>query len=668
VSEQQPRLMARIGAAARRAEVDPVVFFVSGGLALAIVAYGVLLPEQAGTLFSTVQRWVVSTFGWYYVGLVAFFLVFALVLAFSRFGEIRLGPDDSEPDYSYLSWFSMLFSAGMGIGLMFFGVAEPITHFAHPPSDEIPAQSLEAARESMRITFLHWGVHAWAIYIVVGLALALFAFRYNLPLTIRSALYPIIGERIYGPIGNIVDIFAVLGTLFGAATSLGLGAMQVNAGFGYILGIPEATFVQLILIAAITGMATVSVVLGLDAGIRRLSILNLWLALALIGFVIVAGPTLFLLSTFMQNTGSYISGIVDLSFRLWAYEGNEWMGSWTLFYWGWWMAWSPFVGMFIARISRGRTVREFVVGVMVVPAAFTFLWVTVFGDTALHMVLKQGMTELVAIVDESVPVALFAMLERLPLAAITTVLATTLVITFFVTSSDSASLVVVMLTSGGTADPPTWQRVFWAVAEGLVAAVLLLAGGLSALQTASIASALPFTVVLIAVCVGLWRALSDDHTGRHPHGVPLPAVPVQGSSANWKDRLAHLVRSYDRVQVERFLRDTVRPALQTVAEELREHNLEATLKHDEDAEELHVQEAGGVEFTYTVRMRGHKPATFAFAEAPDERNALPRDWFAEASNSSTRERYDVMGLTREQVIADFLAHYGGHVNVRYRVH
>jgi choline/glycine/proline betaine transport protein len=395
---------------------------------------------------------------------VALFLVFVVILAFSSAGAIKLGRDESTPEYSYGSWFAMLFSAGMGIGLMFFGVAEPLLHTIDPPVGD--ALTVEAARQAMRITFFHWGMHAWAIYSVVALALAYFAYRHGLPLAIRSALYPLIGERIHGPIGHAVDVFAVLGTLFGVATSLGLGVVQINAGLNELFGVPVAVGVQVILIVVITAIATLSVGLGLDAGIQRISVLNIVLAVVLVAFVLFAGPTVFLLQTLVQNTGMYLSNLVDMTFNLYAFEPTGWIGGWTLFYWAWWIAWSPFVGLFIARISRGRTIREFVLSVLLVPVGFTFVWMTVFGGTAIHMVLVQGITGLAEVVAIDEAVALFEFLRQLPLAGLTSVLATLLVVTFFVTSSDSGSLVVDMLTNGGHEASPTWQRVFWAVVEG----------------------------------------------------------------------------------------------------------------------------------------------------------------------------------------------------------
>ena len=490
------------------ASIDMPVFFSAAALIVAFSVYGGAFSYDAAIMFAKVQNWLITNVGWYYIAVVAGFFAFILYLAFSSVANVKLGPDDSLPEYSYLSWIAMLFSAGVGIGLLFFGVAEPITHFAKPPSGE--AASVNAAESAMVYTYFHWGFQAWATYIVVGLSLAYFAFRHGLPLTIRSSLYPIIGDKIYGPIGNTVDVFAVLATMFGVATSLGIGATQVNAGLSYLFGLPVGPNIQVLLIAAITVMATSSVVTGLDGGIRRISELNMVLAVLLMSFVLLAGPTAALLGAFVQNIGNYLSSLVSLTLEVYAYEPTEWFGTWTLFYWGWWISWSPFVGMFIARISRGRTVREFILGVLFVPAGFTFLWFSIFGNSALFIELGDSGGEITSAVIADMPTALYVFLERLPLAPLVSMLATVLIVTFFVTSSDSGSLVIDIITSGGNENPPIWQRIFWAVSEGVVASVLLLAGGLSALQTAAISSALPFSVIMIFMCVGLSRALMSE--------------------------------------------------------------------------------------------------------------------------------------------------------------
>lgn len=643
-------------------KINPPVFFSSAILSLLIVVYAVLVPEQAGDVFSAVQDWVISTAGWFYVLSVALFLIFMVGLALSDYGRIKLGPDHSEPYYSYASWFAMLFSAGMGIGLMFFSVAEPVLHMMEPPEGE--AGSVAAARDAMRITFFHWGIHAWAIYAVVALSLAYFSFRQGLPLTIRSSLYPLIGERIYGPIGHTVDTFAVLGTLFGVATSLGLGVVQVNAGLNYLFDLPVGVGIQVLLIAVITSMATISVVLGLDGGIRRVSELNLVLAVTLLLFVLITGPTLYLLQTLVQNTGHYLASLVDTTFNLYAYEPRGWLGGWTLFYWGWWIAWSPFVGMFIARISRGRTIREFIGGVLLVPTGFTFMWMTFFGNTAIHMILNEGIVQLGDAVAADVSVALFQFFEQLPLSAIASLLATILVITFFVTSSDSGSLVVDMLTSGGTdEDTPLWQRIFWAVTEGVIAAALLLAGGLAALQTATIASALPFIVIMLLMCWGLMRALRLEVLKRTSLKQAMLAPRVTHLPVSWEKRLSRIIRQPSREEVLSFLKQMVEPAMQRVAEEFEKQSLEAEVNSDEhDRVWLEVKHGEEIDFFYSVHARPYVPPTFIMRDTIGRRGEKLRYYRAEVYLMEGGQDYDVMGWTTEQIIADIIDQYEKHMH------
>ncbi len=500
----------------RKLAINPPVFFVSGALLIAFVAFGVLDTERASRILPQLLEWVSTRFGWLYVTSVAFFVVFALWLLFSRFAHIRLGADHERPEFGLPTWFSMLFSAGMGIGLVFYGVAEPMMHYTSPPGGGGP--SVESARGALPLSFFHWGIHAWAIYVLMGLGIAYFSYRKNLPLSLRSCFYPLLGERIHSWPGHLIDILAVFGTLFGLATSLGLGAMQVSAGLNHLFGVSHDISTQLTLIAVITLAATLSLVTGVQKGIRRLSELNLGLAALLMLFVLVAGPTLFIVNTLVDNTGRYLSTAFTRTLRLVTLSESdaEWMKSWTLFYWGWWIAWSPFVGMFVARVSRGRTIREFILGVLLVPTAVTLIWFSVFGGTALHMEIFEG-GGIAQAVSSDVSTAIYVMLERLPLSAIASFLATCVVAVFFVTSSDSASFVVDMLTSGGHPDPPIWQRVFWAIAEGTCAAVLLYAGGskaLSALQAAVIAVGLPFCLVLLGICLSLYRALKEESAAR----------------------------------------------------------------------------------------------------------------------------------------------------------
>lgn len=633
-------------------QVNPPVFAVSAVLILAFAAAAALFPRRVGSAFDALQAGIVRDFGWFYIVAVAFFLIFVIFLMMSRYGDVKLGPDDSEPEYSYLSWFAMLFSAGMGIGLLFFGVAEPIQHYAMPPVGE--GRTVESARQAMVLTFFHWGLHAWAIYIVVGLALAYFAFRRGLPLTLRSSLFPLIGNRIHGPIGHAIDIFAVLGTMFGVATSLGFGVLQVNAGFAHLFGLPVTPQVQILLIAAITGLATLSAGTGLNKGVKRLSELNIILAIALLLFVLAAGSTVFLLEAYVQNIGTYLGAVVQRTFRMYAYEPNAWLGKWTLFYWGWWISWSPFVGMFIARISRGRTIREFVGGVLLVPVMFTFLWMTVFGNTSIALDLG-GVAPIVQTVADNLPVALFEVLERLPFSLITSGLATLLVITFFVTSADSGALVIDMITSGAAPNPPVWQRIFWASCAGLVAAVLLLAGGLQALQTAALASALPFAAIMIFICYGLLRALQTESKGT-PIDLSSSAGNAPSVELSWQQRLASITNFYDRDEIAAFLAGTARPALDAVAAQFRESALVPELVEGEGRIELKVPHGERELFRYMIRARSFRAPSFAWTDTP-ERDAESRHYRAIASGSEGDQQHDVTGYTREQLINDLLKRY-----------
>ena len=493
-------------------DFHPEVFLVSAGLILLFVIVTLVFREPAEDTFGKIQTFIADAMGWFLILSVSIYLGVAIILAFSKFGKIRLGGQNAKPEFPTFAWIAMLISAGMGIGLMFWSVAEPIYHFQDPPAliGVIEPLSQDAAQQALGITFFHWGLHAWGIYALVGLSLGFFAYNWGLPLTIRSVFYPLLGDRIYGWIGNVIDILAVASTLFGLATSLGFGVQQVNAGFNFLFNLPINTPIQVGLIAIITGFATASVVSGLDAGVRRLSELNMILAAVFMGFVLLVGPTLFILGSFVQVVGYYAASLPTLSFWTETFEGTAWQNSWTVFYWGWWISWSPFVGIFIARVSKGRTVREFILGVLLLPSILTFLWMSVFGGTAISMELG-GLEGLISeAVSDNVATALFVMLQQLPLTAITSFVGIVLVVVFFVTSSDSGSLVVDSLTSGGKLDSPVPQRVFWAVTEGVVAAVLLLGGGLQALQTASITTGLPFAMILLVMCYSLYRGLSQE--------------------------------------------------------------------------------------------------------------------------------------------------------------
>lgn len=499
----------------RLSAVKPGVFYPSLAIIGVFVLFALALPEATAAAITTVQSTIIGGLGWYYVLLIASFVVFALWMGLGRFGNIRLGRDEEKPEFGLGSWFAMLFSAGMGIGLVFWGVAEPLNHFASPRPG-FTGNEVAAAREAITTTYLHWGVHAWAIYVVAGLSIAYAVHRKGRPVSIRWALEPLLGDRVRGRLGDVIDVTAVVGTLFGVATSLGFGVAQLAAGLDFSGVVTSSTTVQVVLTLAITALATLSVVSGVGRGIKWLSTLNMGLAGTLLVFVLIAGPTLFLARELVQSLGDYLQNVVRLSFDVSAYRGEQgqaWQAAWTTFYWGWWVSWAPFVGVFIARISRGRTIREFVAGVLLVPTALTFVWFSVLGGTAIYREL-YGQGGLVA-EDGTVgtEASLFGLLDGLPGGSVVIGLALLLIVTFFVTSADSGSLVVGMLSSGGDPDPARWLRVLWSVLGGVVAAALLVVGGggLSALQTAAIITALPFSLVMVGMALSLVKALRGEH-------------------------------------------------------------------------------------------------------------------------------------------------------------
>jgi betaine/carnitine transporter, BCCT family len=487
-------------------DIHHPVFMVSAILAVAFVAGTLLFQQQAALYFAELRVWVTSTFDWFFIISANLFVLFCLGLVFSGLGRIRLGGTNARPRYGYPGWLAMLFAAGVGIGLMFFGVLEPVTHTLNTPLGIDPADIETARAAGMSAAIFHWGLHAWAIYAVVGLSLAFFCFNRGMPLTLRSAFYPLFGKAVWGPLGHFVDIVAVLATLFGLAVSLGLGAEQISGGLNYLFGVANGNTTKIVLIAVIISIALASVIAGLDKGVKRLSELNMALAVALWLFVLVAGPTLVILSTIFRSVFDYLYFLPRLSNWI-GREDVAFVHDWTTFYWAWWISWSPFVGMFIARISYGRTVREFIVWVLIIPTLIGLVWMATFGGIALDQLFTDGYQG----VAESVPeLALFKMLEGLPFTSVVSTLSVFLIAIFFITSADSGSLVMDTITAGGKLDAPVWQRVFWCLLAGLVAAALMLGGGITSLQSMTISIALPFGMVLLLMCAGLLRGLREE--------------------------------------------------------------------------------------------------------------------------------------------------------------
>jgi choline/glycine/proline betaine transport protein len=642
--------------------LNKIVFIGASSVIFALLLFALILPEFADQTFTQVQTLIVDNGSWFYVLTVASILIFVMYLAISRHSQIKLGPDHAEPDYSFSSWLSMLFAAGMGIGLMFFGVAEPLMHFLAPPT-ATPA-TIEAAREAMKMTFFHWGLHAWAIYAVVALILAYFSYRHNLPLTLRSALYPIIGDKIYGWRGNLVDIFAVISTIFGVATSLGIGVTQISSGLNYLFDFPMTTPYQIMLIVAITGLAIVSVVSGLDKGIRILSEFNMVLAIGLLLFILLVGPTVFLLQAMLQNTGAYLSDIVRNTFNLFAYDKKDWLGGWTIFYWGWWLAWAPFVGVFIARISKGRTIREFIIGVILIPSMFTLAWMTIFGNSAIELVLNQGSTELGKLATDNTPVALFLFLENFPWSNVISGVAVLMIVVFFVTSCDSGAMVVDMLCSNGNNDTPVWQRIYWAAGVGLVAAILSMAGGLNALQTMTIASALPFAIVLIIAMYGLVKALRVEEFKRESMTLHAPSVQHTSSTDSWKERLQVIVDFPNKTAVERFIQQRVKQAFTAVAEELGINQIDADITQTDEAIILTVKHGDDPEFIYGVYPTIHLLPEYSQSVEPDSLRSDDDSTYyrADVHLSEGGQNYDIMGWSKEAVINDIIDQYHRHLH------
>jgi len=516
----------------------PQIFFVSATLAVLFVAFAIPFREAFALFFGAIGSFTFTYFGWFYVLSVTGLLGFLLWVACSRYGNLRLGPDDCSPDYATVTWFAMLFAAGVGTVLMFWGVAEPLSHYANPPLVNVSGGSLDAAKLSMTIALYHFGLHTWTIFTLPALAIGYFSYRQGLPMRISSVFYTVLGDRIYGPIGWTIDIVALLGTLFGVAVSMGLGSLQLNSGLNYLVGLPNTAGWQIALVAMVTVIATVSVALGLDRGIKRLSEFNILAALLVLLFVWVAGPTLFITSGTVQVFGAYLHNLTWMAFWTEAFQGTHWQQSWTVFYWAWTISWAPYAGIFIARISRGRTIRQFVLGALGAPLLFTLIWFSGFGLSALDLELNQG-AELTRQVQEDVSVALFTFLDHFPLAHLLSALSIVVIVVFLTTSADSAALVMDMLSRREGQASRTGQRVFWTLLMGTVAGTLLLGGGLRALQNVITALGFPFCLLLVFMAVALTRALHADYlgysmqdlaAGRTPPIDPMGSLPHQAKN------------------------------------------------------------------------------------------------------------------------------------------
>ncbi len=489
--------------------VNKTVFFTAMSILIAIVGFTLLFEEKASYYYNVAQTAVSAHGGWMYTLAVNLFIVFCLYMAFGKFGSVRIGGSKAKPEFSLWAWFAMLFSAGIGNGLVLFSIADPVRDFLNPPrlAGENPAL---IAQEAINFSFLHHGIHGWAIYSVVGLALAYFTFNRKMPLTLRSIFYPVLGNRIYGWMGDVIDVMAVITTLFGLATTIGFGVGQINSGFTHVFGIPSSLFYQILIIVGVTLAATLSAFSGVNKGVQMLSKLNVRVASAIFILVVVLGPTTFIFKSYIQNLGSYLTNFIDMSTWTESLQGTNWQKTRTIMYWGWWISWSPFVGTFIARISKGRTIKEFILCVLILPALVTFLWFSAFGGTTMRDILL-GDTAMIAAVNDNISTALYVFFDKFPLAMLLKVLGVVLICSFIITSADSGALVVDSITSGGKLKTPAFQRVIWAVAIGVIASVLMYGGGLNALQTVVTISGLPFAFMLVMMCASLYKGLNEDY-------------------------------------------------------------------------------------------------------------------------------------------------------------
>lgn len=622
---------------------------------LFVSLYCGFFPEQANKSLSVVKTYFFNNLSWVYVLMVTLFVLFLIIIALSKLGNIRLGSDNSRPKYSFFSWIAMLFAAGMGIGLMYFGVAETMSHYANPAIDD----TLQRAKEAQLYTFFHWGIHAWAIYAVVGLVLAYFAYRYKLPLAIRSGLYPLLKDKIYGPIGNIVDTFALCSTFFGIATTLGFGVVQLNAGLQSIGLVPENSFTfQAIIVIVVMGIAIFSAFTGLDKGVKRLSELNLSLAFILMVFILIAGPTIYILSTFSEGIGYYISNLTNLTFNTFAYEteAQGWFSGWTIMYWAWWISWSPFVGLFIARISKGRTIREFIIAVLLIPSLFNFLWMTIFGSSGvwLDKFVANGELSLLANDPDTL---LFRFFEYFPFTGLLNIIAILMIGVFFVTSADSGILVMNSIASGDKKNSPKWQNIFWGVLLIILSLTLLRAGGLASLQTMTLISALPFGLSMLLLCFSLWKALQIDHLF---HNTKLPYGSIVWDGSRWKERLNRILTFSHKRDVKDFLNGTVKEAFGELQQELSENDIEAQIitgKNTALSIELFIRHDKIRNFRYGVVAEPQTISEYMIEEENTPNVDMETPYIPITYFNDGRKGNDIQYMTKEEVIADVLREY-----------
>ena len=643
----------------KQTSFNPLVIGATLFFVVLLVAMILIAPEQTQTLLNTAKSGIFANFSWFYVLAFSVFLGFLVILSVSSLGNIKLGNDEEEPEFGFLSWLAMLFAAGMGVGLMFFGVAEPLTHYL---SDITTGSAEHKQQEALLHTLFHWGIHAWAVYGTIALALAYFGFRYKLPLALRSCFYPLLKERINGKLGDLIDIMALLATLFGIITTLGFGASQLGAGLHQLGWISKNSFsLQIVVIAVVMSLATFSAISGIGKGVKILSELNLTLAFCLLIFVLVAGPTLYLLSAFSDNIGTYLSNLVQLSFKTYVYEQEHtgWFSGWTILYWAWWCSWAPFVGLFIARISKGRTIREFIFGVLVIPSMFGILWFTVFGNTAIWLNDGEAAGTLGQMIS-SPETLLFKFLDYLPLSGVTGLVSLVVISLFFITSADSGIYVLNNIASRDKSlAAPRWQAVMWGVLMSVVAIVLMQSGGLANLQAMTLLVALPFAMLMLLMCFSLWKGLNAD---KKYFDTKVNPTSIFWTGDKWKERLEQMMNQTQEKDILRFLKHTVLPAMRELRQELiGKYELSVQINtlfdQDEPAVELVIQKDLMRDFMYGVKSIGREVSEQLINDdnLPHIQHSMtyePYTYFFDG-----RVGYDVQYMDQDELIADMLKHY-----------
>ena len=643
----------------KQTSFNPLVIGATLFFVVLLVAMILIAPEQTQTLLNAAKSGIFANFSWFYVLAFSAFLGFLVILSVSSLGNIKLGNDEEEPEFGFLSWLAMLFAAGMGVGLMFFGVAEPLTHYL---SDITTGSAEHKQQEALLHTLFHWGIHAWSVYGMIALALAYFGFRYKLPLALRSCFYPLLKERINGKLGDLIDIMALLATLFGIITTLGFGASQLGAGLHQLGWISENSFsLQMVVIAVVMSLAIFSAISGVGKGVKILSELNLTLAFCLLIFVLVAGPTLYLLSAFSDNIGTYFSNLVQLSFKTYVYEQEHtgWFSGWTILYWAWWCAWAPFVGLFIARISKGRTIREFIFGVLVIPSMFGILWFTVFGNTAIWLNDGEAAGTLGQMIS-SPETLLFKFLDYLPLSGVTGLVSLVVISLFFITSADSGIYVLNNIASRDKSlAAPRWQAVMWGVLMSVVAIVLMQSGGLANLQAMTLLVALPFAMLMLLMCFSLWKGLNAD---KKYFDTKVNPTSIFWTGDKWKERLEQMMNQTQEKDILRFLKHTVLPAMRELRQELiSKYELSVQINtlfdQDEPAVELVIQKDLMRDFMYGVKSIGREVSEQLINDdnLPHIQHSMtyePYTYFFDG-----RVGYDVQYMDQDELIADMLKHY-----------